>query len=808
MNISVTKALLRWGWKEVRQGDLWPVLLAMILVVGSVFALSALAGRIEQVVVKQGKEALMADTVFTSANPIPPELTSAVSQGQLTSSLMTRFSTMMFVGEQMKLVTVKAVQDDFPLRGELRLAKGDQLSDSVKPGEVWLDPELASSLGASVGSEVVVGDLVAQVSGVIAEEPGLSFNPFRQMPTVFIHASDIGKTGAVQLGSRVEYRLFINGNDDQLAVLKQSLTLAPGDRWRDTDSSSRTTDMFNKTEQYLSLVVVIVVLMASATQFLTCHHYALSRKQSIAMLKSLGASRGWLASWLLAQISILLLMATVIGLALGIGFEFLLRIPMVDLLPDPLPSIGVTPYLTAMITCIVVSIPALGIPLLRLIHLPATAVVQSGETARFKPRWALLLLPAIVSGSMVYGDNQMVWIILTGILLLIVVLGAISVLLFKLAAKLAKRAALRLALSRINRSPVSTGLQLGTLTLSLMLLATLWLVRVDLLQDWNRLIPANAPNVFAFNIGQQDKAAYQQQIQSLGPSPMYPIARGRITQINGVEAKEYAGGEQASDALRREVNFTWGDSIPEYNQILQGTWGRTDGVSVEEEVARQLGLKIGDRLTFAINGQDFSAAVNSIRQVEWRDMKPNFYFIFTADVMADFPATWLVSYRVESAQQNQFQQLTKQFPTASVIDLRSMLGKIQELLRQVVWAVSVLAIFGLAAGALLIFTLLKLSLEERKQEITLYRILGSSRRMLQTTLWAEFGAMALVAGLLASISSDLISSMIMTMAFDIPMQWHIPLWIITPIITYILLIIVVKSLVAQMTREGYQQPQI
>lgn len=808
MNLSVTKALFRWGWKEVRQGDLWPVLLAMILVVGSVFALSALAGRIEQVVVKQGKEALMADTVFVSANPVPAELTAAVEQRQLTSSLMTRFNSMLFIGDQMKLVTVKAVQDNFPLRGELRLTQGKQISNEVQPGEVWLDPELASSLGAVAGSEVVVGDLVARVSGLIAEEPGLSFNPFRQMPTVFIHASDIGKTGAVQPGSRVQYRLFLNGSNQQLMPVKRSVTIAPGDSWRDTDSSSRTTDMFSKTEQYLSLVVVIVVLMASATQFLTCHHYALTRKQSIAMLKSLGASRGWLASWLLAQISILLLIATVVGLALGVGFEFLLRIPMADLLPDPLPSIGIVPYVTAILTCIVVSIPALGIPLLRLIHMPATAVVQSGESARFNPRWALLLLPAMVSGAVVYGNNQMVWIILIGILLLIALLGAISVGLFKLAAKLARRAPLRLALSRINRSPVSTGLQLGTLTLSLMLLATLWLVRVDLLADWNRLIPANAPNVFAFNIADKDKLAYQQQIQPLDPSPMYPIARGRITLINGLDATQYAGGEQASDALRREVNFTWGESLPEYNQILLGTWSQSDGVSVEADVAQQLGLKIGDRLTFAINGQDFSATVNTIRQVEWRDMKPNFYFIFTPDVMADFPASWLVSYRVEPQNQSQFQQIAKQFPTASVIDLRSMLGKIQDLLRQVVWAVSVLAIFGLAAGALLIFTLLKLSLEERKQEMMLYRILGSSRRMLQTTLWAEFGAMALVAGVLASVSSDVISSTIMTMAFEIPMQWHIPLWIITPIITYILLIIVVKNLVSQMTKAGYQQPQI
>ncbi|MGX9416564.1 ABC transporter permease [Vibrio sp. WJH972] len=808
MNASLAKALFRWSWKEVRQGDLWPVLMAMILVVASVFALSSLAYRMEQVVIKQGKDALMADIVFVSSNPIPATLLDQLEERDLTSSLMTRFTSMMFVGDEMKLVTVKAVENLFPLQGNLVLDQNGTEFSSVSSSQLWLDPELAASLKAKTGEEAAVGDFAAKVSGVISEEPGLNFNPFRQRPTVFMHASDIDKTGATQIGSRVQYRLFIDGDAEQIALLKQGVELGPGDEWRDTDRRSRTTDIFTKTQQYLSLVVVIVVLMASATQFLTCHHYAQSRRKTIAMLKSLGANKRWLSAWLLTQIAILLSVAMVIGVALGLGFEYILRIPMADLLPDPLPSLGGQPFTVAILTCIAVSIPAMGIPILRLINLPAMAVIQTVQNTRFDPKWWLLLLPTIVVGLVAYGNNPIIWLIILAIVLLIVLLGCISLGLFKLMGYVTVRAPLKLALSRINRTPVTSGMQLGSLTLSLLLLTTLWLVKSDLLSDWNRVIPENAPNVFAFNIADQDKDAYQAKLQGLDSSPMFPIARGRVTHINGSDAKEYAGGEQTSDSLRREVNFTWANDLPEYNGVLEGEWVGNDGVSVESEVASDLGLKLGDRLTFAINGRDFSAKVNSIRQVEWREMKPNFYFIFTPDVMAEFPATWLVSYRISDQEKERLNELSKMYPTVSVVDMSSMLEKIQGLLNQIVSAVSILALFGVAAGVLLIATLLKLSLAQRTQEMSLYRILGSSRKTITMTLWAEFGVMALVAGLVSSMISDLLSSLIMLQVFDSDPQWHIDLWLITPVITFILLILVVKNSIYKMVSSRYQQPSI
>ncbi|MEI8631217.1 hypothetical protein P4S72_02115 [Vibrio sp. PP-XX7] len=200
---SVNLSLARWSLKEIRSGQLWLVVLAFVLIITSVFALSALAERMAQVIVTQGKDALMADTVFVSANPVPELLLKLVNSAEsktlskkpsanaIQTSEMTRFSTMLFGDQSMKLVFVKAVDDAFPLKGHLVVSDGVTEHSHVAAGEVWLDQQLFSDLGLKIGDAVFIGDLERKVTGKILEEPGLSFNPFRQMPTVFIHQSDV-----------------------------------------------------------------------------------------------------------------------------------------------------------------------------------------------------------------------------------------------------------------------------------------------------------------------------------------------------------------------------------------------------------------------------------------------------------------------------------------------------------------------------------------------------------------------------------------------------------------------------------------
>ncbi|UPR54806.1 ABC transporter permease [Vibrio cyclitrophicus] len=803
MNSSngLNKRLFSWSIEEIRHGQLWPVSIALTLIIACVFALSALAERMEQVIVKQGKDALTADSVFISANPVPQSLLDLTQVEQLESSRLTRFSTMAFSDNSMQLVTVKAVESNYPLRGEMILEGADKASSNhVKPGELWLDERIFAQLEVEIGDNVTIGDADLAITGRITQEPGLSFNPFQQMPAVLIHTSDIDATGAIQPGSRVSFRLFLNGDDTKLKAAQDSVELTPSDRWRTQDSASRTNDMFESTTQYLSLTVAIVVIMAATTLVLTCQHYVASRRKTIAMLKSLGASKQWIVKWLSVQVSLLVVIGAVLGITIGIGLEFLLRIPLGDLLPTPLPSYGIEPAILAILSSILIGVPALGIPLIGLVNTSAISVIQSSHQSNESYKKYLLLLVPIIPMMLMYGDNLLVWIVLAGIACLFLVLAIVSTLVLRLVGKLPTSTSMRLALSRINRTPLATGIQFGSLALSLMLLSIIWLVRSDLLSDWQQTLPENAPNAFALNIASYEKDSYLETIDAneVERTQAFPIIRGRLTTINGVEASEYSDTSGETDALSREINFTWGDSLPEYNEVLEGSWTQEQGVSVESDVAEQLDLKIGDELSFTINSQNVSAKVNSIRKVEWREMKPNFYFIFTPDVLSSIPSTWLVSFRLEEQHNQMLNELSRNHPTVSLMDIRKMGSKIQELLKQIVWSITVLAALGVVAGLLLIFTLLRLSLSQRQQEIRLYRTLGASKKRILNTIWCEYGLMALVAGSIAALGSELSVAGVMNFGFELQPSLHPMLWIALPVLTFITLATVVNSLIKRL----------
>ncbi|WP_176292459.1 ABC transporter permease [Vibrio natriegens] len=792
---SSTKSLIRWSLGEIKQGSLWPISVALVLVIASIFALSALASRMEQVIVKQGKDALTADAVFVSANPLTESILGATES--LETSQMTRFPTMAFSDNGMQLISVRAVDEQYPLMGDLVLTNNP--SGSVKAGELWLDERILAQLDVKKGDTVTIGDADFIVSGAVLMEPGLSFNPFQQMPSAYIHQSDVAKTGAIQVGSRVQYRLFIKADNNTLKKLQDTTELSPSDRWRTQDSSSRSNDIFERTTQYLSLTVAIVIIMASTTLVLTCQNYVNSRTQTIAMLKSLGASRRWIEKWLFIQVAILLTSASLVGLILGSGLEYLLRIPLKDLLPDPLPSYGVTPFLVSFVSAVLITIPALGIPLLGLIKTPALEVLQQGKAQRSWKRMLLVLVP-VIPLLILYANNTLVWIVLIGIAALFVVLALVSVLLTKLFARFSTQPAMKLALSRINRTPVTSGLQFGALALSLMLLSIIWLVRSDILADWERTLPADAPNVFALNIAEYELADYLETLDKNGVtrSQAFPIIRGRLTEINGQNVKdiEYEGEE--SDAIRRELNLTWGDSLPEYNEVLAGVWTNQASVSVESEVANELGLKLGDKLRFVINSQNFDVTVDTIRHVEWRDMKPNFYFIFSEDVMESLPGSYLISYRITEDNQALLTSMSRAHPTVSVLDIRTMGKKIQALIQQIVSAITILALLGVVAGLLLIFTLLRLSLSQRQQEIRLYRTLGSSKKRISTTLWAEYGIMALIASCVAVFAAELCVAAVMMYGLELNAQIHPELWIALPLATFVTLALVVMSLLKRL----------
>ncbi|WP_305420271.1 ABC transporter permease [Photobacterium leiognathi] len=799
---------MRWAWREIRQGQLWLVTLALSLIIACVFALSALVSRVEGIIVSQGRSALAADMVLQSSQAVDLK---RLSTNNVTTSQQTRFGTMAFSDNGMQLVSVKAVDAKFPLRGDLRLQAADKsVQHHVKPGELWLSERLFSLLDVKVGDTLMLGDGELTISGRILEDPELSFNPFSQMPAVLINNQDIAAIGGIQEGSRLSYRYYFSGSDSVLADIRKQFSLTPSQRWLTENDAGRSGDFIERARQYLSLTLVLVVLMASATLVLTCQHYASTRITSVAMMKSLGASRRFLWRWLLQQIAVVFSVAIGVGLILGFWLEWLLRYPLQQLLPDELPSIGFAPLVISLLLALFISLPALGIPLSRLVNASAMNTVQATQTptAKFSPVWLLLIFPVLAAVAWI-GTNLFVWLTLLGMVVLLVLLALVGIAAIALLKKVKFGSAYALALSRVNRSKAKTATQLAALTCSLMLLAVIGLLRNELLADWKNTLPADAPNVFAINIAPEQQQAYLDYLDAnqLARSDGYPVTRGRLVAIN--EQRFYATEDESQNdalaeassntnserdpALRRELNFTWAETLPSHNDVIAGKWGSRSGVSVESGIAKRLNIKLGDQLAFTVGGLEFNATVNSIRDVEWRNMKPNFYFIFTPDVLQSFPATWLVSFRINDQQSDLLNTLAENYPTVSVLDLRMMATRIQGLLTQVSWSLTVLAGLGVLSGLLLIMTLLRLSISERQTEIQLYRTLGASRKRIAATLWCEYGIIALLAGIIAAVGAEFVVGLLVVKGFELPFTLHPLMWLGLPVLAIGLVYLVSRS---------------
>lgn len=812
--------IVHWAWREIRQGQLWLVTLALSLIIACVFALSALVSRVEAIIVDQGRSALTADRVLVSSQPVDTSQLQALLTDAVKVSQQIRFGTMAFSDNGMQLVSVKAVDSGFPLRGELSLQSADtaSLEHHVKPNQLWLAERLFSLLNVKVGDVLMLGDAELKISGRITQDPELSFNPFSQMPTVFINQQDIEAVGGVQPGSRISYRYYFSGSNKTLADIRQQLTLTPSQRWLTENDAGRSGDFIERARQYLSLTLVLVVLMAAATLVLTCQHYATTRKTAVAMMKSLGATQGFLWRWLLTQIGLVFVVAIVIGLTLGLGLEWLLRYPLQNLLPDQLPAMGFAPFVISLLLALLIALPALGIPLSRLVQTSAIHSVQASTIASPPSRlaWLLLLFP-VLAAIVWIGTNVLVWLTLLGIVGLLSVLAGIGITAISLLQKLKLGAAYSLALSRVNRSKTKTATQLVALTCSLMLLAVIGLLRNELLADWQNTLPANAPNVFALNIAPEQQRSYLAALDkaNLTRSQGYPVTRGRLVAINDKrfyassnatstdqaeantdisnELNRNADDDSVDPALRRELNFTWAKTLPSHNVVTKGQWGKTEGVSVESGIAKRLNINLGDKLAFTVGGLEFNATVNSIRNVEWRNMKPNFYFIFTPDVLQSFPATGLVSFRVSEQQNALLNTLASQYPTVGVLDLRMMATRIQGLLAQVSWSLTVLAGLGVVSGLLLIMTLLRLSISERQTEIQLYRTLGASRKRIAATLWFEYGIIALLAGVIAAIGAEFVVGLLVVKGFELPFSLHPLMWLGLPVLAIALVYLVSRT---------------
>ncbi len=788
--------------REWRAGEMRVVLLAVALAVASLTAVRYFADRVELALGTEANTLLAADLALVSDHPIDAAFVREARSRGLRTSQTSTFLSMTLAGERNLLTGIKAVEDGYPLRGDLRIAPELFASDAPTravppPGEAWVDSRLASGLGVKPGDQVEVGDISLRIAAILTFEGERGGNFMALAPRLLLNAEDLPRTGLVQVGSRVVYRLLVAGQGvgDPAKVAAYHAWAKPrlgrGEQLEDVrDARPELRQVLDRAQRYLGLAALLTVLLAAAATQMALRRYVQRHFDQFALLRCFGATQRRLFSLYLLQLGALGLLAGSLGSALGwlaqagmvhlLGDAIRIGLPPPSLLP---PVLGVA---AGVVLVLAFSLPAL----LRLARVPALRVLRRDLGA---PHASALLAQgaglAVVAGLLFWqaGELRLGLIVGGGVLgLMLAAALAIQFLLWPLP-WLAQRmpASIRLGLLNLRRRRWETTLQAMALSLGLLALLLLTLVRGDLFDSWRNQAAPGAPNRFVINIQPEQVDAVRQSLtgQGIADVILYPMVRARLIRIGEqlVRPDDYAGGEDEARAKRlveREFNLSSLSDLPPNNEVIAGRWLGQEGFSVEVELAKTLRINLGDELVFDAGGLPLSGRVTSLRKVEWDSFQVNFFVIAPPGAFKALPQSFITSFHLPSGRGEVLARLVTDFPNLTVIDVEQVMSELRGMLDRVSAAVQLIFLFSLSVGVLVLLAALYARRDERAREIGLWRTFGASRRRVMLALATEFTALGLIAGGLAAGAASGVAWVLAERVFELPHAASPVVWLV------------------------------
>ena len=792
---------LRLLMAETRAGKMTVILLALILAVTSATIISVFSQRLDSAMLNKSTELLGADLRIRSREAIPQDWYQQAADLGLKTATTLEFPSVVLLNQDMALAAVKAVDNSYPLKGQLGIKENASITKGPSKGNVWLETRLLALLNAKLGDEVEVGAIKLTISATIVNESDRAGNFYSLSPRLMMNLADVAAANLVQPGSRVSYRMLVAGMPEALERLQLNLEplLASHQRFESlTDNNQALAASLAKARSYLSLASMLAIILAGIAIAMAAQDYARHHFDSSALLRTMGASRKYVTQLYLSQLLYLALFASVIGLALGyFGQELLSELLATTLKQGnteaELPSAGLSAWLIASLTAPITLMGFALPPLLRLGRVSPLRVLRRELEPMAWNSWAIYGLGLAMMSLLNYWFSQdltmTLIIILGGFSVLLILLFLLQLLLFlanRILPKTKLSMTMRFAWQQINRDRYRTSIQILAFALTMMVMLIIGIVRNDLLQDWQKNLPQDSANFFAMNIQSYQVDNYQQDLERAGftTSTAFPMVPGRLIAINHISVKDDQRYSQ-DPAVQRDLVLSGGDALPVGNTVTIGKWFNPESskseLSIAENLSSRLGLNIGDELTFDVAGQKITARISSVRKVDWGSLKPNFFIIFSPDIVEQLPLNYLTSFYVPEDKNNELTQIIRDYPGITLLDMSQVLVQIQGLLGQVTLAVEYLLVLVLLAGVLVLLAALHSSLDDRLQQGAILRTLGAKRQQLQLMQWLEFMLLGVLAGIIAVAGAEVICWVLYEKLFQMQYPWHLNYWLWIPL---------------------------
>ncbi len=788
------KFSLRLLARDWRAGELRVLLIALVIAVASVTSVGFATDRVKQALRQQGNELLGADLVIMSDQALPQHAARAAAHNLQHAATMS-FVSMVLSGDVNQLAEVKAVSENYPLRGELRIAREmfgvEQVVRAIpSPGTVWVDARLLQQLKLKMGDTLTLGAEQFTITALLTHEPDRGGNMFSIAPRLLMNLNDVPATGLVQTGSRIRYRLLAAGEADSVRQFRAGVenSLQPDERLETVeDARPEVRSALERAERFLGLAALVSVLIAGAAVATAARRYSVRHLDTCAMLRCLGAPQAFITRSYLYQMLALGVAASLLGCAAGYAAHGLFTDLLGRLTAAPLPPPSLRPALfgfaIGLVTLLGFALP----PLLALKNVPALRVLRRELGLPVRGISAYLSGILLLGALMIWqaGDLKLGAYIVAGTLAALAVLALMAWLLVQGLARLRTRVGVAwcFGLANIARRPASSVTQILAFGVGIMALLLLTLVRGDLLESWQQSLPREAPNRFIINIQAEQLPALRDFFarQEMPAPEFYPMVRGRLVSINDkpVSASDYKD-QRAARLIEREFNLSWMERLPQDNRIIAGEWwpgAAANLLSVEDGIATTLGIKLGDMLTYNIAGETFTAQVTSLRKVDWDGFHVNFFVIATPDALGRYPASYITSFYLPDNRQALLGTLVKSFPNLTIIDVAAIMTQVRAIIERVTLAVEYVFGFTLLAGFVVLYAALQSTRDERLQDSALLRTLGASRRQLLAGLAAEFLLLGALAGLVAAAAASVLGYILAERVLHLPYVFNAWIWL-------------------------------
>lgn len=816
------KWLFKMAWRDGKASSrkLMLFMASIVLGIAAVVSIQSFSDNLKKNISLQSKSLMGADYIIDSSKPPNEKVAGIIDSLGGANGKEISFSSMAAFPKNgtTKLVQVRGIAGEFPFYGDLKTFPETAAKEYQEKNAALMDATAMLQLGLKTGDLIKIGNLKLPIAGTLKSVPGSSAIFSSIAPPVLIPYSLIEKTGLVQTGSRIDYKYYFVA-DPKMDMEQLDKKLDPVLDAEDADldthisTSQRMGRRYENFGKFLNLVAFIALLLGCVGIASAIHIYIKEKLPSIAILKCIGASKKQSFLIFLIQISGMGLLGGITGTGLGLLLQQLFPLLIQDFIPVEVqisfaPQVIIMGILLGFLMAIVFALYPL-ISTLYVSPLQALRIQDNNAPASRKAGFIVLIvifLFIFLFSFWLLSDWKYAVFFVIGIVATFSVLAGLAHVFMKTIKKYFPSSwgfVARQSLLNLFRPQNQTLILVLTIGLGTFLISTLYFTRDFLLAQTSVEEQSNSPNVILMDVQteQKDSVANTVRNQSLPVLENIPIVTMRVESINGKSVDKIRKDSTSHISrwiLYHEFRTTYRDSLISSEILKEGNWvlklpaSGPVPISVSNNFAEDAGVRVGDSVAFNIQGVLLNTVVGNIRTVDWSRMQLNFSIVFPVGVLEDAPQFRVLTTRVANEKSSAAlqQELVRQFPNVSILDIRQILTVIEKILIKISWLINFMAFFSILTGVIVLIGAVRTSKYQRIKESVLLRTLGASSRQILKIFALEYlylGILGGLAGILLSlVSSQLLAWLVFESTF-VPSLF--PFLVLFPAVSLLVIII-------------------